>query len=304
MLDSGCNLSKSKPLYRQLGRLLGRVCSSKTRASAKMGLLNLRLIAHFLDFVLLRHNNQNIPWFAWFCPTDFDSFLFALFQLFACFTYTAIIVPHLTEPLAHFSHILLNPRDASLTIIHSLNNSYKTMISLFHALSPCSWFLDFFCVCLFLVIINKHSCKFVFVDCHPSLTLSHFPTISDKVSNIQSKFKSLQMIKNHTDFLFVLSLFACVSSIAAFASSYFVSVCVCLLSLFILLLDYWRKGRKETERKMPRQMEENFPARMLLRAMTFRVDAILFFSWSCHGDVKDLRFLFVGRTDIALSLTL
>lgn len=97
------------------------------------------------------------------------------------------------------------------------------------------------------MIINKHSCKFVIVDCHPFLTLSHFPTISDKVSNIQSKFKSLQMIKNHTDFLFVLSLFACVSSIAAFASSYFVSVCVFVIAFHppVRLLTKGKEGNRE-----------------------------------------------------------
>lgn len=57
------------------------------------------------------------------------------------------------------------------------------------------------------------------------------------------------MIKNHTDFLFVLSLFACVSSIAAFASSYFVSVCVCVFVIAfhppVRLLTKGKEGNRE-----------------------------------------------------------
>lgn len=53
------------PFFDTLVDSLEECCSSKTRASAKEDLLDLRLIARlfeFLDFVLLRcNNNQNVP---------------------------------------------------------------------------------------------------------------------------------------------------------------------------------------------------------------------------------------------------
>lgn len=142
-------------------------------------------------------------------PTN--SFWCLLFQRI----FTARIVPHLTEPLAHFSH---SHSISSLVSSFSLLQNYDFLV---HA----HIVLDFFFSFVYLFLKDHHG------DLHDSRA----PTSSVKFQLLNSIFKSLQIIiKNHSDFLccFVLSLLL----VCVFVSSY-----LCFSSSLSKVRVYWKE---------------------------------------------------------------